>query len=227
MRLRMASASSVLTTEFTTTMKRKYFLMMCLLVSPLALANGAEIVTNNLSSLHPITKVNGDLVPLGTGFVKTGTIALSDTEVMNSPGDRAGLIASFTEFGTTITFGAGGSGGFFSGTISAPINPGNPLIAQNIYIVAGDGSDLGNSDAVWIFKSDSVFDVDPADQKTIALAGALADGSILVGTPTNVFVPLAGNSFDGSQMVLFVPEPGVGILLASAGLMLFTRRRRH
>ena len=194
------------------------------------LASAAQIIINNLSGLHPITNSGGVLVPIGTGFTALGSIALSDAAVMASPNDRDGLEAVFTQFGTSVAYGAGGSGGFFSGVITSPINPGDPLIGQNIYIVSGDGSDIASSSSIWIFKSDKLFEDDVPDpfSTTINLDGALSEGSIMVGTPVVTFVPLAGSSFNGSQMEAFVPEPGAGLLCGLAVLMLCgTRKRRQ
>jgi hypothetical protein len=210
-------------------LNRKIVIYGFLLAGMTPLASGAQIIINNLTGLYPITNLAGDLVPPGTGFVQLGAISLTDAEVMASPGDPVGLEAAFEEFGSSISFGAGGSGGFFSGTFSAPINPGDPLVGENIYIVAGDGADIGSSSGIWIFKSDEVFGDDDPDTfvETIALDGALATGTILVGTPVNVFVPLVERSFAGSQMVALVPEPGAGLLAGFAGLWLLACRRQR
>lgn len=210
-------------------LNRKIALYVCLVAGMTHLASGAQVVINNLTGLHPITNLAGDLVPLGTGFVQVGAISLSDAEVMASADDRAGLEAAFEEFGSSVSFGAGGSGGFFSADPMAPINPGDPLVGENIYIVAGDGADIGSSSAIWIFKSDQQFDDDDPAQFTanIALDGALATGAILLGTPVRVHVPPAGGNFSGSQMVALVPEPGVGPLAGFAALWLLACRRQR
>lgn len=192
-------------------------------------ASAAEIIINNLTGLHPITNLSGELVPLGTGFVQVGAISLSDADVMASLGDRAGLEAAFEEFGSSTSFGTGGSGGFFSANVTDPINPGDALVGENVYIVAGDGANIGSSNAIWIFKSDAEFEDDDPDTFTlsIALDGALAAGVILVGTPYRANVPLAGGRFQGSQMVAMVPEPNAGLLMGFAGLWLLACRRQR
>lgn len=201
-----------------------------LLAGCAGLAPAAQITISNLGGLHPITTSTGALVPIDAGFVQVGSIGLTDAEVIASPGDRAGLEAAFDEFGSAVAFGAGGSGGFFSASITAPIEAGDPLIGQNIYLVAGDGSDIASSDGIWIFKSMIEFDDDDpsAFSATISLDNAIEQslGSILVGTPVNTFVPLTGDSFDGSEMVAFIPEPDVAVLAGFASLLIMRRRSR-
>ncbi|MGI9239590.1 MAG: hypothetical protein ACR2RV_02245 [Verrucomicrobiales bacterium] len=202
-----------------------------LLAGCVSLTPAAQITINNLGGLHPITDNTGALVPIGSGFVQVGSIGLTDAEVIASPGDRAGLEAAFEEFGSAIAFGAGGSGGFFSASITAPIGVGDPLIGQNIYIVAGDGSDIASSDGVWIFKSMVEFDDDDPSlfSATISLDTAIEQslGSVLVGTPVNTLVPLVGDSFDGSEMVAFIPEPDVASFAGMASLLMILRRSRR
>ena len=209
-------------------MIRAFFCVTLLCTLTAHLASAAQIAINNLSALHPIINPAGELVPQGSGFVQIGTIGLTDAEVMAGASNQATLEAAFVEFGTSVPFGAGGSGGFFSATIGAPIDAPNSLIGQNIYLVAGDGADLGSSDAIWIFKSDLQFDDDDPDllEVTIGLDAALAGGEVLLGTPVpDIFVPLAGDSFDGSQMVQFIPEPHATLSIGIVSMILFGRRR--
>ncbi len=212
-------------------MTRLFLLTICLLACGCGFASAAQITISNLGGLHPITDSSGELVPIGSGFVQIGTIALSDAEVIASPSDRAGLEAAFEVFGSSVAFGAGGSGGFFSASITAPLDTGNPLIGQNIYIVAGDGADIPDSNDIWIFKSTLSFEDDSPDpfSETISLDYALEQsaGTVLVGTPVNTLVPLAGDSFDGSEMVAFIPEPDVALLSALACILLWCRTGRR
>ena len=192
-------------------------------------ASAAQIVFSNLNGLHPITNPAGNLVPSGTGFAQLGSFgALSDAEIIAGVNNRAALAAAFEEFGTTTTFGSG-SPGFFSAMKSAPIPAADPLVGDNIFIVAGDGSRIANSNAIFIFKSDERFqaDVPSTFSTTIELNSALATGSILVGDPVVTFVPLVGNSFDGSEMVNLVPEPSPALLAGLTCLVLLGRRRRR
>ena len=205
-------------------MSKKLIVCGCLMVAMSGLAGAAQIIIGNLNALHPIATPGGDLVPSGSGFAQLGAIDLTDAEVMGT-NDRAALAAAFSEFGTSTQFGAGGSGGFFANVVDSPIAPGDSLIDKNIVIVAGDGADIGSSTGIWIFKSDLTYQADPFNA-TIRLSEALSMGTILKGAPTNVFVPLVGGNFDGSQMVALVPEPRVAMLAGVAAVMLIGVRRR-
>jgi len=191
----------------------------------------ANIVVSNDSDPHPIALQNGMLVPDGTGFVSVGTFGISDmqiSEAMNSQANLDAVASVFTEFATGQAFGVAGEGGIYSAAFSAAITNGDMFDGMSIYVVAGNGSNIGNSDQLWIFRSDENFDADGMDEFSarIELDAEFDQGMELLGTPDTLFLPGAGQSFEGSRMVGLIPEPSASALLALFGMALIARRRR-
>ena len=178
---------------------------LSLVAAPLA-ARGAGIVASNDSDPHPITLVGGGLVPDGTGFVAVGGFSLSDAQIGGAAASSAAfnsLIADFTAFGAPVTFGLAGEGGLFSASFVGDINAGDSLVGQPIFVVAGNAASLAASDQLWVLKSGSSFaadGVDPFNARIELDADFAVGSSVLVGTPTSVFVPSIEQEFEGSRM---------------------------
>ena len=201
----------------------------CVAVSlaTLAFSQAASVVARNDSELHPITLAGGVLVPNGTGFVALGTFTISDAQISAAPSSPTGrdqLSGDFIGLGSSASFGVGGEGGLFSSSFVAPINGGDPLDGESIFIVAGNGGSIASSDQLWVFKSGELFGTDPFNAE-LELDAELATGAVLIGSPVNVLVPSAGRNFEGSEMALMIPEPGSMALIAFGTIALLRRRR--
>ena len=199
--------------------------------SIIAGAQAANVVISNDSDPHPIALANGTLVPDGTGFVSVGTFNLTDGQIsqaMNSQANLDAVSSVFREFATGQAFGIGGEGGVYSAAFENPISNGDMFDGMPIFVVAGNGTNIGNSDQLWIFRSGEAFGADGVDDFSarIELDAEFAQGSELIGTPDTLFLPGAGQSFPGSRMVALIPEPSTGALVALLGLVLVARRRR-
>jgi hypothetical protein len=191
---------------------------------------GANIVASNDSDPHPIVLANGNLVPVGTGFVSIGSFTLSDAQIssaMNSAANLAALRADFIAFGVGVSFGIGTDGGMFSDTFTEVISAGDALEGLPIFVMAGNANDLLTSTELWVFKTNEVFAVDGGDpfSARIELDAEFGAGTELIGDAVSVFLPGAGQSFNGSRMVKLVPEPAAGVLLLLAGMLMVRRHR--
>ena len=178
-------------------------------------------------------RIRATPVPSGTGFVAIGTFTIGDGSI--TAANFANVVADFQQFGTATTFG--GAGGFsidglFGHDASAPINAGSPLVtptAQNIYLVAGNGTNLGNSNEVLIYRFPQTFGVDNpvfgesvrlTEQAPTFFAGLLIGGEV-------ADVPVAGLGNVGGLHFVAVPEPAAPAILPLLGLGVLLRRKRR
>lgn len=196
-------------------------------------AGGAQIIMNNLNNLNdrlPIADQTGVAIPSGTGFVSVGTLSLSDAEIsQTNAGSLTTLASSFTQFGASMPMGVNSLEGLFSVNNGAPLSANDPLLGKNIYLIAGDGSDIQSSDSLFVFKSDTLFTAgNPATQTTILIDGALSMGEILLGTQGTVFANRQGGFRPGIiAAAVNVPEPSGLILMMLGDIALVLRQRAY
>ena len=182
-------------------------------------SDGAQITMNNVNSFLPIGDPTGIAIPSGTGFAAVGTISLSDEEVsQTNAASLATLASSFTQFGGSTPMGVSGIEGLFSANIGAPLSASDPLFGENIYVIVGDGDNIQDSDALFVFKADEQFGAaSPSYQATIAFDSDLGLGEILLGTPGTVFANRLGG-FRPGIIAAQVPEPTAVWMLLLGGI---------
>jgi hypothetical protein len=119
--------------------------------------------------------------------------------------------------------------GLFANNVGAPLGDGHPLVGQNIYIVAGDGSDIASSDSLFVFKSDLQFAYQSSGfLATIALNSALDGGEILLGTLGTVSGNRLGRPRPGIlAAAVNLPEPATITLAAVAAMTAAVAPRRN
>lgn len=178
-------------------------------------------VVNTTNATASLLEVQADFNAVNGGFIVVGTTAASDASLSD------GLLAvdalsDFVQFGGSTTFGTpgvGGNAGFFS--LAANGDGGAAAFnGNNIYLIGGNGADIGSSTHLFIIKSDTTFGPDLP----------LFSGSVNIGVDTTLLGAVGGtnalNGGDAFQMASVIPEPGVSILaLFSAGLLILRRRR--
>ncbi|TWU25920.1 PEP-CTERM sorting domain-containing protein [Bythopirellula polymerisocia] len=191
---------------------------------------GTQILSSNLNPRLPIADPSGVAIPAGTGFFSIGTIDLSDAEVSQTNlGSLATLANAFTQFGSSSPLGASGLEGLFVVNVGAPLPSNDPLIGKNIYLIAGDGSDIESSDSLFVFKSDTLFDSgSPSTLLSISLNTAPSGGKLLLGTEGTVFANRQGGFRPGIiAAAVNVPEPTSLMLMMLGGIALLSRQREQ
>lgn len=183
---------------------------------------GLIVDTDNFRPLLPIAGLDGNAIQNGEGFVAIGGISLSDAEVAATNGVTLSELAdAFTPFGASIPMGINGAGGVFSANIAAPLASDSPLIGESVYLVVGDGRDIGSSEALFVFKSDQVF---AAASPSTVVSFSLSDGQVLLGEEGQVFANRLGGFRDGIIGAnVTIPEPACGVVLVLA--LAITRSR--
>ena len=195
-----------------------------------SLVTAANVVARNDSDPYPVALADGSLVPDGSGFVSLGTFSLSDAQIMSAMDSQANLDAldaDFMEFGTSASFGVAGEGGMFSSNYTDGVSAGDMFDGMSIYVVGGNGTSIGDSDQLWVFKSNESFAPDGVDDffAEIELDAEHSAGTDLIGEPARLFLPGVGEEFDGVRMVGVIPEPSAAALGALLGLVALRRRR--
>ena len=207
-------------------MIKRIFLASAALILGAATSFGAQIAIQNNNAPVLIGDMGGTAVP-GGNFVTVGSFDTLDNaaiEALVASGDPANIAAAFNQFGTATDFAtadANGLPGIFVAEIAAGIAADSPLVGDDIFIVAGEGSGVGTATSVAIFRSTTQFNFDdPAFGASLGLA---ADFETVVGTPMDVSIP--GGPTIAGVAVVPVPEPS-SMLLVALGAALGLRRRR-
>lgn len=147
------------------------------------------------------------------GFAQIGTFSSDPVSI--------GDLASFTQFGTTVSELSVGSNSFIQGDLVGPLATfdGSP-----VYVVVGNGTTIANSTEVFVWKSSGANfgNTEPiGTPNTIVLSPDT--GTFLIGTT------FSGDSFGQGVQNTFVmqavPESSAILLCGLGGLMLLRRRR--
>jgi hypothetical protein len=193
--------------------------------------NAATVSVTNVDFgiTNAVTNEAGVAMPVLGGVIAIGSFSISDLTIQNAT-EVGTLVAGFTEFGTTNTFGAGFS---IAGTYEfetsqnsddAPFNAGG-----SVYTFIGNGATLSGSTEILIFKHDFSFapetwtPANPAKLNGVPLATEL-----LVGEFGNfsIDIGLASGAAPAFNLVTLVPEPSSITLLGLGSVALLLRRRR-
>ena len=131
-----------------------------------------------LNFAAPFTQVQAGNVAVSGGFVAVGTSSLSDVAIENLT-DASVLANSFTQFGSSSTFGSAAVSdidGYFSFT---PNGDGGVAAfnGQEIFLIGGNGSTIANSSSLFVIRSDSNF---AADAPLFSASISLDDGNVLL-----------------------------------------------
>jgi len=216
------------------------FLQLIGLAVAVTSANAVLVNSNNLGTptgnftpfVDPI--LNDFYASGGSGFIQLGYFNGTDFSAITADGaidqvELAGLIADFTQFGTT-TLGFGDNtgadlAGFYSGEFDGQILDGSLLDGRNIQLVAGDGTGFADSTSLIVVESSNLYpnDLLPGANSTFVLDADLAVTRI--GTSRSILFPGVGD-LNGIQGLRIVPEPSGAILLGIALATLGLRRRK-
>jgi hypothetical protein len=209
----------------------KKTLIFALSVLATAYTVSAATVTVESGFSEALKDSSGNAVTLGTGFIAAGYFNnLSDSDIQNVIFSST-LDDNFVVYGSSGTVGDAGFSGFinFSTGTQPLINNGDPIIGNNVFWVAGNGSSLADSDSVIVFKSNEVFAAETPPTGTTFAFNPGDNGSYLLGSETGtVFIPEASASVNAIQMasVTAVPEPSSTARLGLGSVALLLRRRR-
>ncbi len=194
-------------------------------------AGGAQVVVLNDRGQLLIGDSSGNAIPGNSGFVAVGSFSISDEAIAETnSASLSTLQDAFTQFGSSDRFNPSPQAGLFAAYIGAPLTSEDPLPGETIYLVAGDGDDIGSSESLFIFKSDETFtNVDPLTSPSsltpIILGRDLDSGDILLGEPGDVFYERFSDFFPGIiGASVTVPEPTTLVLVL--GVVCSVPRRR-
>jgi hypothetical protein len=191
---------------------------------PVVPTGGGQVIASNLP-LYAVGDQNGNAIPAGTGFAALGTFSIPDVDISATRSYTLDRLAdSFIQFGASMVLGIGPVQGAFSGSIGAGFAADDPLVGKNIFLVVGNGSDIGSSDSLFVVKSDELFTFE-AFQAGILVNSALSSGQILLGGHGTVVSSVPRGSRAGIvAAAVNVPEPFAGMLVACI-VVLFPLRR--
>ena len=167
-----------------------------LLLAALATAARAITVTasNDLEAGTSLcVDAHGKLVTTANGYVSAGRFTLSDAQITATaltPGGAAVLAAGFQPVGETARMGDTGLSGIFELN-----SEGAASAAGAVFIVLHNRPTLAQSDEVLVYKSNASFDGgggNLASTETIALTHNAADGTVLLGSRSQITASLPG-----------------------------------
>lgn len=177
--------------------------------SPVAPSVSMQLLIDTTDpDFYPIGTPDGIAIAAGTGFAAVGTFSLSDEQIsQTNAGSLASLAADFAQFGPGFTVGVRSVEGLLNVNVGAALPAGDDFIGKNIYLVVGDGDDIGDSSSLFIYKSPAQF---AADVPLLSFVGGSEPflGGILLGTPGSVYMNRGGGLRDGVLAAdVTVPEP--------------------
>jgi dienelactone hydrolase len=193
---------------------------------PVGPAGGGQVIMRNVGPNYPIADQHGNAIPVGSGFAAVGAFSISDEVISATQAYTLDLLAdSFIQFGASIPVGVQIVPGAIFGNIGASLAPDDPLVGKNIFLVVGNGSDIRNSDSLFVLKSDELFSFESFHAELL-VNSALSSGQLLLGSHGTVFSTQPLGFRPGIiAAAVNVPEPLSGMLLAIAVGGVFPLRR--
>lgn len=224
-------------------MKIKQLSLLLSLVVSSANAASITVATSDSSNVpggtaRSIHITDGTAIANGSGFVALGYFS---TLTSFGTSNAAAIETDFNQLGTSGTVSGVDVGGtpidglFSFSPLSANIPGGSPFINQEIILVIGNGTSIGNSSELLILESTTQF---AEDNPTFFATLDLQTGtglSVLYGAnnydaSSDVIVNFGGTDYFGAtnsyQMAAVIPEPSAA-LIGGFGALLLLRRRRN
>ena len=198
-------------------MKSKFIaLFSCLMLGGL---NAASISLSNFDGVNFTGVLDSQGQVLTSGVVVLGAFSVEPTSIADIFGPN------FTQAGNSLSVGANS---FFQGNVNTgALVAGDDFVGNVVYVVIGNGVDLGSSTDFLIWKSTNspISDVFVADNpvggpdtvNVTSIAGELSVGQ----TTTFDF----GNGTSTAFQLVAIPEPST-FLLGAVGVLGLLRRRR-
>jgi hypothetical protein len=175
----------------------------------------------NVGPYYPIADQHANAIPAFSGFAAVGTFSIPDAVISATRADTLDLLAnSFVQFGASIPVGIGLLQGAIWGNIGASLAADDPLVGKSIFLVVGNGADIGSSDSLFVLKSDELFTFE-SFQANLFVNSSLTSGQMLLGSHGTVFSTQPNGFYAGIiAAAVNVPEPFPGMLLAFVGIVL-------
>lgn len=202
-----------------------------------AFAPSATIASSNYAGPDTSVFLDAALTQIGTGYVAVGYFDISDATILTSTASQ--LASAFqilgSSGGTSYDVGAGYyMNGAFGLSSIATISSGSPYIGKNIYLVVGNAASLSSSSQAFIYKTNTLFQVDPSSAVTLDFSAGPPAGTLILGTTGVTYTPyysgagsVAGNEVTTAyRTATLVPEPSA-VLLGAFGALGLLRRRRN
>jgi hypothetical protein len=195
-------------------------------------SHGANFVISNVSDgLTDTLFADADNNLLPSGVVTLGVFQ-TGFDVAGNVTNLSQLVSNFT---TIFASGAIGNnstslGGVYPGYAehgvvdNAPLLTGNTLIGQILYLFAGDGVDLGSSNAFALLNMGPLQNEDGGELDFVANP-AFRLGAPLIGVIDSKTGDFGGQGVSTFTTLQLVPEPSAALLGALGALGLLRRRR--
>jgi hypothetical protein len=194
----------------------------------------ASITVTNFRSgdTNLVADSSNTLIPFESGYVAIGVFSADDAQLRAWAGALQGaeIANAFVQFSNNVSVGFNNFGGIYQTVINGAISAGDSFAGMNVYTVVGNGSSLGGSSELLVFKHNHVFMADPSPTANTVLALGLEPtaGETIIGIAGENTASL-GPIVDKPtfQTAVVVPEPSsVLLLLSGFGAFLFRRRRK-